>query len=62
MKEVKAVAMGFHKGRRVRPGTKFYVKDDMKRKWFIDVKKNAAPVAASADTNKETSDDPSDLI
>ncbi len=62
MKEVKAILLGFHAGRRIKPGTKFWVKDDFKRKWVVDVKKEVPVAPTASEANRESTDDPNDLI
>lgn len=39
--KVKAIALGFYKGTRIRPGTVFDVPEKMTGKWFVPVEHKA---------------------
>lgn len=47
MKKVRATGVGFYRGRRIKPGlgerSEFYVADDAKAKWYVDVKEKPKP-------------------
>ncbi len=56
MKIVKATALGFYKGSRVRPGTVFSVPDTMTGSWFETVERRG--LEPTAETTAETATEP----